>query len=122
MGGVVEKGRRHTKLRGIEMPKMNLDEIAKELFENISVTIEGVEYTVAKVTAETLKVDEVTDDADLLAGCRQLARLLGAKPTTFDKTDLRVVGRAVKFITDEIVAQMGMQVKNSPVAEGTPSG
>jgi len=103
------------------MPKMNMDEMAKTLFEPISLTIEGVEYEVGKVTADSLKMDAGGDE-DTKAGGRQLAKLLGVKATTFDNTDLRVVGVAVKFVTDEIIRQMGMPIKNSPVAEGTPSG
>lgn len=101
------------------MPKMNMDEMVKTLFEPIEVIIDGVEYAVGKVTADTLKLDEVGEDAD--AGGHQLAKILGAKPTTFDTTDIRIVGAALKFVTDEIVKQMGASVKNSPVAGDTAS-
>jgi hypothetical protein len=101
------------------MPRMNLDKMTKELFEPIEVVIDGVEYEVGKVTADTLKMDAVGDDAE--AGGRQLAKILGVPATTFDQTDMRVVGMALKFVTDEIVKQMGASVKNSPVAEGTVS-
>jgi hypothetical protein len=105
------------------MPKLNLDETMGALFEPISLTIEGVEYTVGKITAETLKMEPVVDgEDDLTAGGRQLAKMVGVKPTTFDKTDLRIVGQAVKFVSDEITKQMGMPVKNLPAAEGTPLG
>ncbi len=105
------------------MPKMNLDEMAKMLFEEISVTIEGVEYTVGKVTAEMLQMNKMDKGVDeTLAGSRQLAKVLGAKADAFDKTDLRVIGRAFAFIMEEITKQMGAGVKNSPTVEGTPSG
>ncbi len=104
------------------MPKMNLDEMVESLFEPITLVIGGVEYAVNKVTADTLKMDVAEGSDDTTAGGRQLAKILGVEATTFDHTDLRVIGVAVKFVTDEITKQMGMPVKNLPAAEGTPSG
>ena len=101
------------------MPKMNMDEMVKNLFEPIEVIIDGVEYRVGKVTADTLKLDGIGEDSD--AGGRQLAKILDVAADTFDTTDIRIVGAALKFVTDEIVKQMGASVKNSPAAEGTAS-
>lgn len=101
---------------------MNFDEMAKEMFEPISVVIEKKVYTVKKVTAETFKMPETIGEDDVQAGGRQLAAMLGVDAGTFEHTDLRIVGRALKFVSDEIVKQMGVPVKNSPMAEGQPSG
>ena len=102
------------------MPRMDVDCMAKKLFEDITVVMGGVTYTVGKVTADSLKIED--SDGDPLAGGRQLAKLFGVAPKTFDKEDIRAVGIVLKFVMDEIVKQMGESVKNSPAAEDTPLG
>ena len=126
------------------MPSLNLDEFSEKLFEPITITIGGKEYTVPKVTAEVL--DKLTSavgvDYNKLAEeaikqgnfekatefnklakqektnslCRQLSDILGVDKNAFVKTDIRQIVAAIRFISDNITKNMEVDPKNFIVA------
>lgn len=126
------------------MPKLNLDEFSEKLFDPITITVGGKEYTVPKVTAEVL--DKLTSasgvDYNKLATeaikqgnfavaadfyklvkeekttslCRQLSDILGVQKDTFIKTDIRQIVAAIRFISDNITKDMEADPKNFIVA------
>ncbi len=126
------------------MPKLNLDEFSDKLFEPITITIDGREYTVPKVTAEVLdKLTSATGiDYNKLADvaikqndfkaafdfyklakenkpnslCGQLSDILGVDKKTFAKTDITKIVGAIRFISDNITKGMEADPKNFIVA------
>ena len=103
------------------MPKKNYDDLMK-MFEPIEIVIEGVTYTVGKVTAEMisgLTKDDQSNDIGVV--CRQLAKIVGAKPNTFMETDLRVVTGALQFVTEEATKQMGENQPKNPIPDEVKS-
>jgi len=99
------------------MARLDVDKMVKGVFEEIAVVVEGVEYTVGKITSDMLKVDTAGEDAG--AGGQQLAKMLGVKADTFADTDIRVIMAALKFVMDQVTAQLSTPVKNLPEAEDT---
>jgi hypothetical protein len=101
------------------MPIKNFDDMAREMFEPIQVVIDGKEYAVKKVSANMIdgitKMDEGGGEVKVV--CKQLAMVLGAKPDTFNDTDMRVVVAALQFITEEATKQMGENVPKNPVQD-----
>lgn len=100
------------------MPNRDFDAMAKAEFEPITCTIEGVEYTVGKVGAQVMEtLSKPREGEPLTSVCETLALLLGAKPDTFVKTDIRVVMAALQFIADEITKQFNTPAVNPSEAE-----
>jgi hypothetical protein len=122
------------------MPKLNLDEFSEKLFEPITITIGGKEYTVTKVTEEILgklteavgidynKLADValeqndykaaldyyklakTEKTNSLRG--QLSDILGVHKDTFNKTDIRQIAAAIRFISGNIMKGIEADPKN----------
>ena len=87
------------------MPKMNVDEEAKRLFEPIELVIDGKDYVVAKIEADTL--ESLVDDVEKPSGMRVgIARLLGVDAKEFKRTDIRVLGIAMQFINSCMEGQL----------------
>lgn len=87
------------------MPKMNVDEEAKRLFEPIELVIDGEDYVVGKIEADILEslVDNVESPNGMRIG---IARLLGVDEKKFKKTDFRVLGVAMQFINKCMTEQL----------------
>ena len=98
------------------MPKLNLDEMRKELFEDISVTIGGKEYTVGKVTADLLKMEGMGEDVDACG--RQLEKMFGVKEGMFAGEDIRILTKAYQFVMESITEQLKGSTKNPSGTEG----
>jgi hypothetical protein len=104
------------------MPRLKIDEV-KQLSEPIIIDagiLSEKEYRVEKVTTDLLKevnkqVSEKGAEDSMDYPIRQLALLVGVPATEFEKVDLRVVGRVLDFIMDEITK--GIKSKN-PTAAG----
>jgi len=102
------------------MPIKNFDEMAKQMFEPIEFVADGKTYTVGKVTSDMISGlaagEEKGDDVGVV--CRQLAKLVGAKPDTFLNTDLRIVTAAIQYVTEEATKQMGGEnVAKNPIQD-----
>lgn len=99
------------------MPKLNLDEFSEKLFQPITITVGGKEYTVPKVTAEVLdKLTSASKEEKTTSLCRQLSDILGVDKNTFVKTDIRQIVAAIRFISDNITKDMEADPKNFIVA------
>lgn len=99
------------------MPSLNLDEFSEKLFEPITITIGGKEYTVPKVTAEVLdKLTSAAKEEKTNSLCNQLSDILDVDKKTFVKTDIRQIVAAIRFISDNITKGMDADPKNFIVA------
>ena len=99
------------------MPSLNLDEFSEKLFEPITITIGGKEYTVPKVTAEVLdKLTSAAKEEKSTSLCRQLSDILDVDKNVFNKTDIRQIVAAIRFISDNITKGMEADPKNFIVA------
>lgn len=104
--------------KGCNMPIKNFDDMAKALFEPIEFIVEGKTYTVSKVTAELISgLTQENTGNDVGVVCRQLAKIVGAKPDTFLNTDLRIVTAALQFVTEEATQQMNKAQPKNPILD-----
>ncbi|KKL51369.1 hypothetical protein LCGC14_2296180 [marine sediment metagenome] len=85
------------------MPKFSAKNVK---FEPIEIEFDDATYTIHTLTAEDIERMSVLDgdaaNTDPMAVPRMLASVLGAKPDTFLKTDLRVIGQVIKFLSKTI--------------------
>lgn len=95
------------------MPEINAD----TLFEPISATIDGTQYTVVKIERSTLDAvsalgEGAEDSKDTSVLCRMLGIFFGEEPKTFANCDIRKLARVSAFVNEEI--RKGMTVDENP--------
>jgi len=79
------------------MPKVNIDDMVRDLFEPIIFTLDGKEYTIEVIPSEALdKLDP--NSTDINAVRKVLAEILGVKEETFKKVDYRKLIAATGYI------------------------
>jgi hypothetical protein len=99
------------------MPSFDIDAMSKQLFEPIEITLGGKTYTVPAVTAEMLdKLTAPVTEAKTVDLCHQLSNILNLHPDEFIKLDIRQVIAAVKFVSEQITAQMELDTKSFTAA------
>jgi len=76
------------------------------LFEAISITIDGQEYALEKVTPpiilEALKYQQAAEDGDIAASIQQLSILTGAPIEAINTLDIREVKEALVLVSGQI--------------------
>ncbi len=106
----------------------DIDQIAKELFESIGITIDGKTYETDKLEPEVIDIIMNTarkpdEDASITVIGKQLALVFGVDENTFAKTDVRKQIAAINFVTDEIAKQLDIdleKIKNEQGVDATP--
>ena len=95
------------------MPSLNIDELAKKLFEPITITLDGKEYVITTLPSEAL--DGMSPDSrDVNAVRKFLATTLGVNEKDLKKTDYRKLIAAGLFIMSEAKKQIQSYTKNVP--------
>jgi len=101
------------------MPKMNIDEEAKRLFEPIEVTFDEKTYTVTSIKTEILEALATSKDnpkkVDGALIRHTLEGMLGVDEGTFKKTDFKKLVMATRFINESAQKQIkAISGKNVP--------
>ena len=96
--------------------ELNID----DLIEPIQFTLDAKMYEVVALTPEIFKAiqklgeahekDKDVDTFEIL--CQQLARYCGCKTEVFQGTDLRKLNAAIKFVTETVSQQLGVDTGN----------
>ncbi len=85
--------------------KLNIDELAKKMFESIEITVDGKDYVIDSIPNNI--VNEMTN---LSGGERDMAeviaKFLGADPKVFYNTDIRKLGIISKAILEIFKEEM----------------
>ena len=101
------------------MPRVNIDNMVKGLFEPIEFELDGVLYTVGTITQELAEELIQTSQGGDLAGVRTvLARLCGVDPKVFKRGDFFKVMGAAMFVTRTITEQTKAFVTKNMPGEG----
>lgn len=87
------------------MPSMNVDELAEKLFEPISVTLDGKEYTITTLPSEALDGMD-PESGDINAVRKFLASVFNVSEKEFKKTDYRKLIAAGTFVMVEARKQV----------------
>lgn len=96
------------------MPSMNVDELAEKLFEPISVTINGNEYTITTMPSEAFDGMD-PENMSINSARKALASMLSVTEKEFKKVDYRKITIAAGFIMEEATKQISAyRSKNVP--------
>jgi len=97
--------------------RINIDQITAEMFPAITIVLGGKEYTVASVTEDDMQAFSRAQENNTKLS-ELLAKLVGAEPGEFAKTDFRIISIAIT----KIIEQFNTQVEAVAQGKNAPSG